>query len=186
MSSPAIGCCYDAPPMPKGKKFSSAKPTPRSSPRQAPPASPALSSVAWTAAALAAAGCLLASASFTMFDTDIWQHLVRAKAMLALHGIPRTNIWTWPLYGQPERNAAWAFALLLWPFWKLGGVAGLFVFRWLTTLSVFGSPGAARRAARGAGALDCLLATERAGEAPGGGAGRRAKPLNGGGSAAVV
>jgi hypothetical protein len=87
---------------------------------------------------LGAAACLLTVATFRIFDTDLWQHLVRAKAMLTLRAIPRTAIWTWPMYGTPEKNAAWGFALLLWPFWSLGQVLGLQVFRWLAILGAFG------------------------------------------------
>ena len=32
-----------------------------------------------------------------------------------------------------------------WPFWKLGGVLGLYAWRWLTTLAVFGLAWAAAR-----------------------------------------
>ncbi len=94
----------------------------------------------WPLAALAvlAAACIVWVVSFRIFDTDLWMHLVRAKAMLALHAIPKRNIWTWPIYGAPERNAAWGFALLLWPFWALGGILGLFVWRWAVALGAFG------------------------------------------------
>src|SRR5262252_4354773 len=145
--------------MPKAKRTHAAKPLAKPAPRP-PTASPQASRLAWAAVLLVAAACLVTSASFTMFDTDIWQHLVRAKAMLALHTIPRTNVWTWPLYGQPERNAAWAFALLVWPFWKLGGVAGLFAFRWLTMLAVFSAAWlvARRLGARGFATIVVLVA----------------------------
>src|SRR5437867_841431 len=95
---------------------------------------------AWATAVLAvvAALCMLVSVSFQIYDTDLWQHLVRAKAMLALGAIPRDQIWTWANYGSPEKNATWAHALLLWPFWSLGGVWGLFVWRWWTVLATFG------------------------------------------------
>jgi hypothetical protein len=144
--------------MPKVTRSSAAKPA--SPPARPAAASPGANRLAWGSLMLVAAACLVVSASFTMFDTDIWQHLVRAKAMLALHTIPRTNVWTWPLYGQPERNAAWAFALLVCPCWQLGSVAGLFVFRWLTMLAVFGAAWlvARRLGARGFGAVVVLVA----------------------------
>jgi len=110
-------------------------------------------------AALAAA-CLVTLVSFRIFDTDLWQHLVRAKAMLTLRTIPHQEIWTWPIYGTPEKNAAWAFALLLWPFWSLGGVTGLFVWRWLAILSAFGVAWVIghRLSARGVSALMVVMA----------------------------
>src|SRR5262249_43294723 len=38
---------------------------------------------------------------------------------------------------NPDVNYAWGFEALAWPFWKLGGVIGLFAWRWLTTLTAF-------------------------------------------------
>ena len=88
-------------------------------------------------AALAAL-CLMLAVSFQIFDGDLWPQLARARALLALRQIPRQQMWTWPDYGAPERNATWGHALLLWPFWTAGGVFGLFVWRWLTVLAAFG------------------------------------------------
>jgi hypothetical protein len=33
---------------------------------------------------------------------------------------------------------SWLFRALIWPFWSIGGVWGLFVWRWWTTLLAFG------------------------------------------------
>jgi hypothetical protein len=97
-----------------------------------------------------AALCLLFAVSFQIFDTDLWMHLTRARAALALHALPKVQLWTWPMYGAPDPSSpAWGFAFLIWPFWKLGGVLGLFIWRWLVTLAVFG---VVWRAARGLGA----------------------------------
>jgi hypothetical protein len=82
--------------------------------------------------------CLAFAVTFRLFDTDLWMHLTRARAALALGGIPDRQLWTWPLYGGPDvGNAAWGFAFLVWPFWKLGGVFGLFVWRWAMALGTF-------------------------------------------------
>src|SRR2546426_5561681 len=125
------------------------------------PASASPPTAAWTMGltAAVAAACVVVAISFRIFDTDLWQHLVRAKAMLALHAIPRQQIWTWPTYGSPEKNAAWAFALLLWGFWS-AGVTGLFLWRWVAVLSTFGLAWAiARRmGARGLSTLVVLVA----------------------------
>src|SRR5262247_401795 len=97
-----------------------------------------------------AAVCLLVAVTFQIFDTDLWLHLTRVRAALALHTLPRTQLWTWPMYGAPDPSSpAWGFAFLVWPFWKLGDVTGLFVWRWLVALAVFG---VAWRASRGLGA----------------------------------
>ena len=107
-----------------------------------------------------AAACLIVATSFQLFDTDVWQHLVRAKAILALKTIPVRQMWTWPMFGAPEKDSAWAFALLVWPFWSLGGVLGLFVWRWLTTLLAFGIAWATARrlGARGVSTLVVMVA----------------------------
>lgn len=89
-------------------------------------------------AALATAAALVLSVSFMLSDTDMWQHLAVGRAIWTLREVPRTQIWTWPLFGQPDVTLSWGFRALLWPFWDLGGVTGLFVWRWLTTLVAFG------------------------------------------------
>src|SRR5207245_1547337 len=66
-----------------------------------------------------------------------WQHLVFGKAIWSLHRIPRTQIFTWPDFGAPLVNPSWGFSAVLWPFWSVGHVAGLFVWRWATTLIAF-------------------------------------------------
>jgi hypothetical protein len=86
---------------------------------------------------LVAAACLIVSVSFVLYDTDAWQHLVVGKAIWTTHTVPTTQIWTWPNHGAPNVNLSWGFSVLVWPFWSTGGVAGLFVWRWLTTLAAF-------------------------------------------------
>src|SRR5262249_20780756 len=109
--------------------------------------------------ALVAAACVVVAASFRIFDTDIWQLLVAAKAMVQSHAIPHRSLWTWPLYGVVERNMSWLFRALLWPFWAWGGVGGLFAWRWLTTLAIFAIAWATARrmGARGLTAIVVVL-----------------------------
>src|SRR5262245_41448305 len=68
-------------------------------------------------------------------------------------------MWSWPTFGAPEANSAWLFRTLLWPFWTLGGIPGLFVWRWLTTLAAFAFLLAAgrRMGARGFAPLVALV-----------------------------
>lgn len=88
-------------------------------------------------ATLVAVACVLVSVSFHLYDADAWQHLVCGRAIWTLGGIPHTQIFTWPNFGAPLVNPSWGFSALVWPFWSAGGVTGLFVWRWLTTLLVF-------------------------------------------------
>jgi hypothetical protein len=96
-------------------------------------------------AALATAAALVVSVSFLLSDTDMWQHLAVGRAIWILREVPHAQIWTWPTFGRPDVTPSWGFRALLWPFWNLGGITGLFVWRWLTTLVAFGFLWAAAR-----------------------------------------
>ncbi len=122
--------------------------TPGRSPVQAPSGpAPVLSlrHPAVLSAVLVAAALVLVSVTYLIYDTDIWQHLTVGRAVWTLHRIPTTQVWTWPTYGGPDVNYAWGFEALLWPVWSLGGVNGLFAWRWITTLLAFGLLWAAAR-----------------------------------------
>jgi len=76
--------------------------------------------------------------SFQLYDADAWQHLAFGRALWTQHAIPVRQIFVWPDLGIPLVNPSWGFSALVWPFWSLGGIPGLFVWRWLTTLAIFG------------------------------------------------
>src|SRR5262249_33119253 len=76
--------------------------------------------------------------TFQIIDTDFWQHLAVGRALWSTHQIPHTEVWSWPGWGEPAVLRSWLFRALLWPFWRVGGLPGLFVWRWLTTLLAFG------------------------------------------------
>lgn len=86
-----------------------------------------------------AAFCALVSVTYPIFDTDLWQHLAVGKAIWTLHRVPREQLWSWPTYGTPDVTSSysWLFRALLWPVWSGFGIAGLFAWRWATTLVVF-------------------------------------------------
>lgn len=102
---------------------------------EAPPLS--VRDPAMVTALVVAAACVLLSVSFRMDDPDLWQHLLVGKAIWRLGQIPQTHLWTWPSYSEREALPSWGFRALLWPFWAMGGVVGLYAWRWLTTLSAF-------------------------------------------------
>jgi tetratricopeptide (TPR) repeat protein len=93
---------------------------------------------AWWLAGLAAIASVLLSVSFVIYEKDFWQHLAVGRAIWQLHAVPVTQVWTWPTYGAPNVTPSWGFRALLWPLWQAGGVVGLFAWRWVTTLLVFG------------------------------------------------
>jgi len=112
----------------------------RGAARRAPSPAPELplSHPAMLVAGLATALLLALAVTFPLVDTDFWQHLAVGRAIWSTHSIPMTNVWTWPTWGEPQVLPSWGFRALLWPFWALGGVTGLFAWRWLTTLAAFG------------------------------------------------
>ncbi|HTK30913.1 MAG TPA: tetratricopeptide repeat protein [Candidatus Saccharimonadaceae bacterium] len=120
--------------MPKTSRASGPEPAP------SPPTRAALACVA-----LVTAACLVVSASFRIYDTDVWQHLAVGRAIWTLHRVPTTQLWTWPTYGEPDVNASWGFRALIWPLWQSAGVWGLFAWRWASTLLAFGFAWAAAR-----------------------------------------
>jgi hypothetical protein len=105
----------------------------------------ALRHPATLAAALAAAACVVVSVSAWIYDTDFWHHLLVGRVIWQTHSIPTRQLWTWPTYGTVDANNAWLFRALVWPLWSAWGVWGLFVWRWATTLAVFGILWAAAR-----------------------------------------
>ncbi|HET9325543.1 MAG TPA: tetratricopeptide repeat protein [Candidatus Eisenbacteria bacterium] len=93
---------------------------------------------AWLLALAAAATAVLVSVTFVIYEKDFWQHVAVGRALWRLGHVPDTQIWTWPTYGEPAMTPSWGFRLLIWPVWQAGGVLGLYGWRWLTTLLVFG------------------------------------------------
>jgi hypothetical protein len=96
-------------------------------------------------AALVAAACVVLSVSFRISDPDLWQHLLTGRVIWETHSVPARQIWCWPTYGEPQVLPSWGFRALLWPFWQLGGLAGLYAWRWTTTLAAFALLWAAAR-----------------------------------------
>jgi hypothetical protein len=90
------------------------------------------------AAALVAAACIVFSVTYRLIDSDFWQHLLVGKVIWARGAIPRQHLWSWTSYGRSEVLPSWLFRWLLWPFYDRGGIPGLFVWRWITTLGAFG------------------------------------------------
>ena len=88
-------------------------------------------------AVLVAAVCVLAAVTSAVYEPDLWQHLLVGKVIWATHAVPHTQLWSWPTHGAPDVLPSWLFRVLLWPFWQLGGVHGVFVWRWLSTLGAF-------------------------------------------------
>lgn len=109
--------------------------------------------------AIVAAACALFSVTFQIYDTDFWQHLLVGRVIWQTHAVPHEHLWSWVSYGRPEVTPSWLFRALLWPFYAAGGVTGLFVWRWLTTLAAFGVLWAAARrmGARGLAPLFVLV-----------------------------
>ena len=108
-------------------------------------------------AALVTAAILVLSATFDLRDRDFWQHLAVGRFIWEQHRLPLFELWIWPTYGESHVDYAWGFEALLWPFWKLGGVTGLFVWRWLGILTAFGLAWAAARRMGAKGLLPLVV-----------------------------
>lgn len=108
---------------------------------------------------IVAALCVVRAITFPLFDTDFWQHLAVGRGIWQLRAVPQIQIWCWTTYGEPYVLPSWGFRALLWPVWKLGGLNGLYAWRWLTTLAALGVLWAAARrmGARGMSALPVLV-----------------------------
>jgi len=113
---------------------------------------PPLPTPARVAAALAVAAALVALVSFPISDPDLWQHLRTGRAIWESHALEPRNVWTWPLFGEPYVIPSWLFRVALWPFYSVGGVAGLFAWRWLMALACFALLWGTVRAAKRPGA----------------------------------
>lgn len=98
---------------------------------------PPLTHPAMLLAGLVLLASVAIGATFVMSDTDMWQHLAVGRAIWTTHSIPMTDVWTWPTYGTPQVLPSWAFRALLWPFYQWGGMFGLQVWRWATTVAIF-------------------------------------------------
>ncbi|HET7224995.1 MAG TPA: tetratricopeptide repeat protein [Candidatus Eisenbacteria bacterium] len=111
----------------------------------------------WLVALAALTGVML-SVTTPLWDPDVWQHLLVGKVIWAQHAIPRVQMWSWPNWGLPEVNYAWGFETLLWPFYRLGGLLGLFAWRWVWTVAVFALGWATARRMGARGVLPLLFA----------------------------
>lgn len=111
---------------------------------------PMLSATARRLVVAFGAALVLLLVSHPISDPDTWQHLRVGQVIWQEHGLPRTNVWTWPTLGAPYDILSWLFRAMLWPVWNAFGVPGLFVWRWVTALGLFALLYlAARRATRG-------------------------------------
>jgi hypothetical protein len=79
------------------------------------------------------------------------------KVIWQTYAIPHTQVWTWPTHGAPDVLPSWLFRAALWPFWHLGGIGGLFAWRWLTTLAAFGLAWLAARRMGATGVAPLLM-----------------------------
>lgn len=132
-----------------------------------------LRSPAFWLVALIAMACVLVSVSDRIYDPALWQHLAVGKTIWQTKTLPTTQQWTWLAHGAPIIDSSWGFQALLWPLWSSMGVAGLYLYRWLTTLLAFGLLWMAARRMGASGltplftaVLGSLLWRERAQVAP--------------------
>jgi hypothetical protein len=125
-----------------------------SSPPRAPVTSPVLLALASLIVVLLA--------SYRINDYDVWQHLLVGKVIWQTHAPPTTHLWSWPSYGKPDLNSSWGFEALLYPFYAVAGIPGVFLWRCATALGAFALAmlGARAMGAQGPAAiLVCVIAS---------------------------
>lgn len=127
------------------KKTTTRPRTAQARPKPEPAATLGLLHPALLATALVAAACIALAVTIRIYDTDFWHHLVAGREIWKTHSVPQQQIWAWSTYGTPDMNASPLFRVFVWPFWSIGGLTGLFAWRWLTTLAAFGILWAAAR-----------------------------------------
>jgi tetratricopeptide (TPR) repeat protein len=100
---------------------------------------------------------MVVSASYALYDTDLWSLLVGGKSIWTLREIPRTDLWTWRHHGEPQVLSAWLFRAMIWPVWSLGGVVALYLWRWASIVATFALLWASARAMGARGLLALVI-----------------------------
>ncbi|MEW6685221.1 MAG: tetratricopeptide repeat protein [Candidatus Edwardsbacteria bacterium] len=70
-------------------------------------------------------------------DIDIWMHLKTGEYILKEKTIPKTDIFTYTVYGRPWLTHEWLFALISFLLYTVSGVNGLIIFKFLLCMAVF-------------------------------------------------
>ncbi len=89
---------------------------------------------ALTAAVLAAIGCLMV---YPIDDLDVWWLLRSGAYMVETRSFPTTDPFSWPAFGAEWINHAWAFQLLLYGVYRLGGTTALILLQALFAVATF-------------------------------------------------
>lgn len=77
--------------------------------------------------ALAGAVFLFGAFRNTIADTDIWWHLRNAEYLLHTGSLPRHDMFSFTVTGQPWMNNEWLSELPFWFAWRWMGVRGIFL-----------------------------------------------------------
>jgi hypothetical protein len=89
---------------------------------------------ALTAAVLAAIGCLMV---YPIDDLDVWWLLKSGAYMVETRSFPTTDPFSWPAFGAEWINHAWAFQLLLYGVYRLGGTTALILLQAAFAVATF-------------------------------------------------
>lgn len=125
--------------------------------RVAPAPLPRMTPGALAFAAFVAAVVIALSVTVRLDDKDFFQHLRVGRMMWETHSLPKTDLWTWPGHGSPYLVPSWFYRVVLWPFWAIGGLWGLYAWRWISALGAFGLLWAAARRMGATGAAPLLM-----------------------------
>jgi hypothetical protein len=108
---------------------------------------------ALSSGALAAVLLLFTAASFRkVWGADFWWQYATGR-LVAEHGIPREDVFSYTMTGQPWIEMRWLYCYVLYHLRELSGAGGVIVAKWLT-LTAFDCP--SRGHAR---SWDCSIAS---------------------------
>lgn len=78
----------------------------------------------------------LATVAYPTFNYDLFWHLANGREMWSLGQIVDQDLFSFTHHGTAYTNYEWLSQIILFAIWKVGGVAGLFVFKMVVTVLV--------------------------------------------------
>src|SRR6185312_7375343 len=77
----------------------------------------------WTRALLAPALVFIATAVDRNYQTDLWHHLARGRAIVAEGRLLNTDRFTYTVYGRPFQDVNWGWQVVFYWLYSAGGLS---------------------------------------------------------------
>jgi tetratricopeptide (TPR) repeat protein len=75
------------------------------------------------------AGCAFLLGLRQISDSDVWTHLAHGRAIVAGHGFPAHEPFTFPSAAMPYYNTEWLFGVALYAVYALGGLNAVIILK---------------------------------------------------------